>query len=154
MVNVGMFIGGCVSLMAGSMLSSSAGVGGGGINVPIFILLFGFTFEEAVIFSNFTILGNYLSQVIVNSRKHHPILINRPLIYFEIVLILLPCQLGGSNLGALLNIILPAFVLYIIALVVLIVASSLTLRKGLYLWEKERRWQFHCWSCFSILTLP
>ncbi len=137
MSSLGSFVGGCFVLLVGCTLSSSAGVGGGGINVPIFQLVFGYSFQESVILSSFTILGNYLSQSFVNIRKHHPYCSKRPLIYVEIVLILLPCQLGGSNLGSLINIIIPQSILYLIALVVLVYAFGMTFHKGVTMWQKE-----------------
>ena len=54
---------GCVFLYVNGVLSSSAGIGGGILNVAIFLLAFGSSFHEATVFSMSVLAGNYLSQV-------------------------------------------------------------------------------------------
>jgi uncharacterized membrane protein YfcA len=136
-VPVPVFIYSSVVLFLASALAASAGVGGGGINVPILTLIYGFSFKESIVFSSCTLLGNFLSQIMVNWRKAHPYKPSRPLIYFSVVLILLPAQLGGSNIGAILVRILPNSILFILALLVLAFASSMSFLKGLKLMKKE-----------------
>jgi uncharacterized membrane protein YfcA len=135
--DVGRFIGSSILLFCSCALSAAAGVGGGGLNVPILMLPFGFSFTQSVVFSDCTLLGNFISQIIVNFPKHHPAKMTRPVIYIEMILVLLPAQLAGSNVGALLSKILPQSVLYILALCVLLTAGCLTLKKGLHLYHDE-----------------
>jgi uncharacterized membrane protein YfcA len=129
-VSVVVFAYSSVVLFCASSLAAAAGVGGGGINVPILMLIYGFSFKRSVVFSSCTLLGSFTSQILVNYRKTHPFKTSRPLIYFEIALILLPAQLGGSNFGSMLVKILPDSVMYVLALCVLLFASCITFLKG------------------------
>lgn len=128
---------GCVVLYLSSALCSSAGVGGGTLNVPILINLFGFSYTTATILSLCTLMGNYLFQFLINLDKRHPFSPNKPLIYWDIIMILLPAEMGGANIGVILSAIMPDTILYILAVVVLIIAGALTLNKGLHLYESE-----------------
>lgn len=157
------FIAGCVALFFGVSISAAGGVGkilltllmpleylsngfcletgGGGINVPIFLIIFQYAFTKGTHNSYFVQLGNALAQTTLNFGKHHPKNLRYPLIYWDFVAILLPAQLGGSTVGLILSKIFPDVALYSLALVVLFTASSLSMRKGLlkYAEESEKR---------------
>lgn len=132
----GGFFGSVVLYLAGT-LSSAAGVGGGALNVPILYNIFGFSYHEAVVLSLCTLMGNYILQVMLNIDKRHPSKPGKPLIYWDAVLILLPAELGGSNLGVILSSIVPDTILYLFAMVVLMIAGALTLSKALDYFAKE-----------------
>lgn len=85
---------GGLTLYAAGTLSSSAGVGGGALNVPILYDIFGFTYHESVVLSLCTLMGNYVSQVLINIDKRHPSHRTKPLIYWDAVLILLPSEVS------------------------------------------------------------
>lgn len=100
---------------------------------------------------------------LVNWTRRHPAKPSRPLIYWDIILIMEPAQLGGSNLGVILAKILPSSILEIvgsffhvhfvhnymfstkylinfvscIAICVLSFAVYRTVKKGNHLWELE-----------------
>lgn len=57
----------------GLMIAASGGIGGGGIVVPLLILVLGFQPKHAVALSNFTILGSSLTNMVRNTC-----LANRP----------------------------------------------------------------------------
>lgn len=137
MSDSGMVALGCIVLFLSSALCSSAGVGGGTLNVPILINIFGFEYSTAVVLSLSTLMGNYLFQTLINLDKRHPTSPTKPLIYWDAVMILLPSELGGSNLGVIIEKIMPTTYLYIVALIVLIIAGAMTLNKGFHLYEEE-----------------
>lgn len=124
------FIGGCVCLFFGCAISAAAGVGGGGINVPIFLLVFGYSFEHARTLSLVVVLGNAMMQVAINFKTRHPTLYHRPIIFWELVLILLPAQLGGNHIGGILNTMLPTSIVYIVAFLVLLFAAVYSSKKA------------------------
>jgi uncharacterized membrane protein YfcA len=138
MVATGNYIGGCVVLIFTCILCSAGGVGGGGINVPILLLVFGYGFDTAVELSLFIVLGNAFAQTMLNLGKTHPNLTDLPLIYWELVIILLPAQLGGSNIGSILSKILPKSVLYILALLVLSFAAVMSYKKAIHRYHEEK----------------
>ena len=131
------FIGGCITLYFGGLIAAAGGVGGGGLIVPILLLVFGYDLDTSVNLSVCMVVGSSLAQFIININKRHPIVLSRPLIYWELVLTLLPSQLGGANIGQILSKMLPESFVYILALLVLSVASTLTLKKGLHKWHVE-----------------
>lgn len=117
--------------------ASSAGIGGGGLLCPIYLVVFGYDFDKAVILSLTTVFGNVLSQVYVNSRATHPLLSSRSLIDWGTILTLLPLEMAGANLGVILSPIFPSGLLVIIAMLLLIIAGVKIGMKGIYLWQEE-----------------
>ena len=129
-------IGGCV-LFCGMALAATAGIGGGGLNVPVLILLFNFEPKEATVLSNTAVLGNGLSQFFLNFRRSHPSDPTKPLIDWVAVAMLLPAQLGGAELGVIMESIFPSSVLLILSVVLLAFAAAKTFVKGLKQRDKE-----------------
>lgn len=62
----------------GLMIAAGGGIGGGGILVPIYILVMGFTPKHAIPLSNITVLGGGLANMALNLSKRHPFA-DRPL---------------------------------------------------------------------------
>lgn len=62
----------------------------------------GFAPSQAVALSNITILGGALSNFMFNSRRRHPSL-NRPLIDWDLTLVMEPTTMLGALLGGYLN---------------------------------------------------
>eukprot|EP00759_Apiculatamorpha_spiralis_P034288 PhF_6_TR35389/c0_g1_i1/m.51452 len=87
-------------------LAVVAGIGGGGILVPLFIAVVGFPPALAVGMSQSTILGQSLLNTIVVSRRRHPIH-PRPIVNYDALLILLPMTLAGTTLGHILGRVVP-----------------------------------------------
>lgn len=105
--------------------------------MPILLIVFGYSFSESVTLSLYAVMGNALAQSCINIRKVHPTSLTSPLIFWELVIILLPAQMGGSNIGSILSKIFPISIMYIVALIVLLYASTVSLRKGLHKWHDE-----------------
>jgi hypothetical protein len=130
-------IAGSVVLFLASTLASAAGIGGGGLNLPILIVIFGFGFSKGAVLSLWTVFGNIVAQFALNYNARHPEKMSRPLIYWDVVVVLLPAQLGGASIGVLLSDVCPKTVLIILALVILLYADTKTLLKGIDKWKKE-----------------
>jgi hypothetical protein len=128
---------GSIVLFLGLVLASSAGIGGGGITLPILMVIFGFDFTHSVVLSLCAVLGNIISQFGLNFNARHPEFFPRPLIYWEAVLILLPAQLAGSSIGVLLSEMAPNTALKILAMATLLFAGVKTLLKGLVRYQQE-----------------
>jgi len=131
------FVIGSVALFIGCTVSSAGGVGGGGINVPIFLLIFGYSFKRSAINSYYVVLGNAFAQSLLNIGRNHPKFHAYPMIFWEFVCMLLPAQIGGSSIGAFMVPLVPDFALYLLALVVLLFASVFSFHKGLGKWRIE-----------------
>ena len=129
----------CVAIFFGTILAAMAGIGGGGLNAPIYILITGFIIQEAIPMSHATVMGNSIAQLVINFRQRHPYVPGpgRPLIDYMVPLLLLPPQLGGNNLGVLLNPMIPPDVLIVLAELLLAYATFRVFQKGFKLYRIE-----------------
>ena len=132
------FIGGCVTLFFSCAISAAGGVGGGGINVPVLLLIFGYSLDTSIALSLCVVLGNAFAQSLLNIRKTHPKRLDKPLIYWDLVNVLLPAQMGGSNIGTIFAAMVPDSVTYVLALVLLLFASAITMQKGMHKYQDEQ----------------
>eukprot|EP01135_Chromosphaera_perkinsii_P003721 Nk52_evm39s252 gene=Nk52_evmTU39s252 len=108
--------------LLGSSLSVVAGVGGGGLYVPILMLILGFEADEAVPLSKAMILGGALinAYFLWNLRVYDKAN-DRPVAAVDMnaLLLLTPMCLSGTVLGALLNVLLPNILIIVLLCVVL-----------------------------------
>ncbi|KAG1710840.1 hypothetical protein DVH05_013564 [Phytophthora capsici] len=123
-------------MVIGLAVSSAGGVGGGVIMVPAMVLIMGFDIKRATPISNVAILGGAVANAWFNMRKRHPT-VDRPLIDPELALGMIPVVIGGTVLGALINKLIPSYVLSLLFVVVLVVGGSRTMKKGIKLHKKE-----------------
>lgn len=86
---------GTVLVGLGLMIAASGGVGGGGILVPLLIIVYGFHPKNAIPLSNFTILGSSITNMILNFPKRHPDA-DRPLVDWDLILVMEPVTMAGA----------------------------------------------------------
>jgi hypothetical protein len=86
-----MVVGYLVSSMA-LTLGASGGIGGGGIIVPVYLLIMGLGARAAMGVGAVTILGGALSSTILNTSRRHP-LADRPLIDWDLIMVMQPVVL-------------------------------------------------------------
>ena len=89
-----------------SAIGLVAGVGAGGINVPLLILLFSTSMSKCVAFAQAINLGQSIAGSLFRMAQHHPVYSNcgygqRPLINYPYLTLMLPFIIVGSILGAL-----------------------------------------------------
>jgi uncharacterized membrane protein YfcA len=77
-------------------LSIIAGIGGGGVSIPIMIAMFKFTTKPAIAISNFSILLTTFANFGLNFRERHPEKANVVLIDYDLVAIMMPTTLAGA----------------------------------------------------------
>lgn len=123
-------------IIIGLMIAASGGIGGGGIIVPLLILVFGFSPKKAIPLSNFTILGSSLTNMLMNLSKRHPHT-DRPLIDWNLIMVMEPLTVGGAVCGTFLSKVLPDLVLTIMLVVLLALTAHRTLTKGIGQFKKE-----------------
>ena len=83
----------------GLMVAAGGGIGGGGILVPIFSLVHGFSAKHAIPLSNVTVFGGAVANTVLNARKRHP-LADRPLVDWDLILVMEPLTIAGALIGA------------------------------------------------------
>ena len=130
---------GTVVIFFGGVLAGMSGIGGGGLNVPLLMLVMNFdVWEEAVPLSHIMVFGNAIAQNAVNLRRHHPLQPGRPLVDFAVPILLLPAQLGGNSLGVLVGPSFPGTIMTVLASILLTLAGAKTLRTAVRAFRAEQ----------------
>merc|ERR1719297_409414 len=128
---IGSDIGAMFAVLTGAMIAAGGGLGGGGVFVPIYILILGYPPKYAAALSQATIFGGSIVNLIMNLSKTHPTRAHRPLTDFSTLLIFEPMLLVGTIIGVLLNVMFPDILILILLAMVLSYATTRTLRKGI-----------------------
>ena len=133
---------GSLFVILGLMMAASGGIGGGGILVPLLIIIFEFNPKHAVPLSNFTILGSSVTNILMNLSKRHPNA-DRPLIDWDMILVMEPLTMAGA---VSLYLILFTFIIHLaetkvhnlvqILFLIIFVSSNVIFRLLGHLWEK------------------
>ncbi len=146
----------------GLMIAAGGGIGGGGVLVPIYILIMKFSPKHAVScslvlsfrlyyyqshllisslqipLSNITVFGGAIANTILNIRKRHP-LADRPLVDWDLILVMEPLTIAGALIGAILNKLLPEALLVISLVALLSFTAYNTLKKAVRMYKAETR---------------
>ncbi|ETV72616.1 hypothetical protein, variant [Aphanomyces astaci] len=119
-------------------LGSGCGVGGGGLLVPLYILVVGLSPKHAIPLSKATIFGGAAATFLVNFRKSHPLRPKRPLIDYALAAMMEPPTLVGSIFGVMFNRLFPSWLILILLITLLGYTAYRTLQKGKKLYGKEQ----------------
>lgn len=92
----GLEVGGIIVFAIIMALSNIAGIGGGGIAVPVLIAFFYFSTKTAIAISSFSIFLTTLARFIMNFRERHPEKHNVVVIDYDLVCIMMPTNLAGA----------------------------------------------------------
>eukprot|EP00301_Raphidiophrys_heterophryoidea_P026013 c8868_g1_i1.p1 GENE.c8868_g1_i1~~c8868_g1_i1.p1 ORF type:complete len:566 (+),score=155.35 c8868_g1_i1:210-1907(+) len=117
------------------VLGQSGGVGAGGLLVPVYIAVLRLG-PFAIPLSKATITGSAIVGVFLNIRRRHPHA-DRPLIAYQVALVLGPMTLAGTIIGVLLTTIFPSWLITIALIVLLGFTTRSTWKKASSLWKKE-----------------
>ena len=98
-------LGSCLILVA-SGLSNAGGIGGGPLMVIILITIFNFDTYESVPLSQLIIFAGSLIAIIIKVFLRHPVK-QRPLIDYDIALLISSPLLIGASIGVIINLIIP-----------------------------------------------
>jgi len=120
----------------GLFLAAGGGIGGGGILVPIYILILHFRPKYAIPLSNTTVLGGSIANTWINVYKRHPYA-DRPLIDWDFILLMEPLTIAGALGGALLNKLLPEDKVVLLLVLLLCVTAYTTFQKAFQMYHKE-----------------
>ena len=104
-------IGGIIVFAIIMMLSNIAGIGGGGVAIPIIMSMFYFSTKPAIAISSFSIFLTTLARFIMNFREKHPEKGNVVVIDYDLVAIMMPTTLAGAQIGALILITFPSLII-------------------------------------------
>lgn len=118
------------------MIAAGGGIGGGGVLVPTYIFILGFKPHIAIPLSNATILGSSIANCLLNAKKRHPTA-NRPLIDWDIMLVMEPLTIAGAVVGSVLNVLCPSWLLCTMLVLLLGATTIKTGLKGIKMFRKE-----------------
>lgn len=117
-------------------ISAGGGIGGGGLLLPLFILVLAFTPHDASPLTNATVFGGATANLLHYVRRRHPSG-RKSLINFEVALMMEPMTMLGATLGVVLNKMFPGWLITLLVTLVLGITTRRTLLRGLDGWRKE-----------------
>ena len=120
-----------------SIFSSMAGIGGGGILIPTYILLGGFETYYAIPLTVITIGGSSLIRLLILVNKTHPHNYKKYLIDYGIIFLIVPFDANTSFIGFILNTISPNWLILASVVIILSVITYKTFTKGLSEYRRE-----------------
>jgi uncharacterized membrane protein YfcA len=129
---------GLILATLGLMVASGGGIGGGGILVPIYIIVMGFSPRHAIPLSNVTVFAGAIANTIQYWPKRHP-LADRPLVDWDLILVMEPLTIAGALIGAFLNKVLPELLLTVLLVLLLAFTAWTTLEKSVKMYKKESK---------------
>ncbi len=88
--------------------------------------------------SNITVFGGAIANMVLNVRKRHP-LADRPLIDWDLILVMEPLTIAGALMGAFLNKVLPEQFLTFMLVLLLSFTAYNSLKKAVKMYRKESR---------------
>jgi uncharacterized membrane protein YfcA len=84
-------------------LSNAAGLSGAGSNIPIMLIFFNLTMDEAVPVSSFVAVTATVFRFILNFKQRHPTKPERVCINYEVVELTMPAVFFGSYVGVVIS---------------------------------------------------
>lgn len=125
-------------VMIGSALCAGSGIGGGGIFVPVLMLVSSFTAKESVPLSKVMIFGGAIANYILNANHRHPSA-DRPLIDYGVCMILEPMTLLGTIVGVWVNGVFPPWLVLAFIFLFLFYTVVTMSRNAVAMYKKETR---------------
>lgn len=118
-------------------IANVGGLGGGVVKVPMIMLMLNYPLKIATYMAYCIMFGSVLPNVFLLILQKHPYL-NRPLIDFNIALVLNPSVLLGTTMGFYVNVLLPDLVITLMFLIFLFVITPYLFKRGIRLWKEEK----------------
>ncbi|TKY58280.1 integral to membrane [Spatholobus suberectus] len=122
----------------GAACGSVGGVGGGGIFVPMLILIIGFDPKSAIAISKCMVTGAAISSVFFCLKQKHPTL-DQPVIDYNLMLLIQPALLLGISIGVILSVIFADWMVTVLLIILCIATSIRAFFKGAETWKKETK---------------
>jgi Sulfite exporter TauE/SafE len=126
----------------GATLGSIGGIGAGGFVVPCYIIVSGLAPRFAMPLGAVTVLGGSLAALVLNLRRRHP-LADRPIIDWDLILVMEPLVLVGTLIGSILHRVVSEKILTVLLVLLLSIVAHTTLAKAKRMYDAERRYIEH-----------
>ena len=122
-----------------AMLSSIGGIGGGGLLLPIYMLLGSFGIDYSVPLTIITVAGTSFVKFLILFLKKHNISFKRDMIDYLLVMIIVPFDSNLSLFGYILNVTSPLWFLTINIFIILSIMATKMLCRGIELYNIETK---------------
>jgi len=111
-------------------LSNIAGIGGGGVAIPMVMGFFGFEMKPAIAISSFSIMITTMARFFFMWSERHPEKPNCTVIDYGMTNVMMPLTLTGALVGAYVYIAFPELILQVLLTVLLFILCLQSARKG------------------------
>jgi len=119
--------------------SLAAGVGGGGLYVPLLMFVLSFDTRVATALSQAMLFGGAAAAFVYNCQSAHPAKPERPLINYELALLMAPALMGGAQIGSVVHALCPPVLTLALLLVVLSDAGRKAVKSAIGMSAKEAK---------------
>lgn len=120
-----------------SSLANAGGIGGGALLTPIYIWIYGFSFEDAIPLSKMTIFTGAIVNYIISSTARMENDANYPLINYKLSGLIIPMILAGTTVGVMFAKVLPPILILFFLIIFLMITIIRMIKKGILAWKKE-----------------
>ena len=120
-------------------LSNVAGIGGGGVAIPLAMYFFNLSTKPAIAISSFSIMLSTLTRFFYNFNERHPEKPNACCIDYNMTNVMMPLTMLGSLIGAFIYLLFPELLITIILTLLLIVLSWESGKKFIQIYNKEKQ---------------
>lgn len=121
------------------MLSNVAGIGGGGVAIPLAMYFFNLSTKPAIAISSFAIMVSTLARFFFNFNERHPEKPQMCCIDYSITNVMMPLTMIGSLTGAFIYLLFPEMGILIILTLLLLLMSWESGKKYFDLSRKEKK---------------
>jgi uncharacterized membrane protein YfcA len=118
-------------------LSNVAGIGGGGVAIPLAMYFFNLSTKPAIAISSFSIMLSTLTRFFYNFNERHPEKPTSCCIDYNMTNVMMPLTMLGSLIGAFIYLLFPELLITIILTLLLMVLSWESGKKFIQIYNKE-----------------
>mmetsp|Transcript_7599 Transcript_7599/g.16336 ORF Transcript_7599/g.16336 Transcript_7599/m.16336 type:complete len:568 (+) Transcript_7599:131-1834(+) len=126
-----------ICIFFAALLSAAAGVGGGGMYVPLFLVFLGLQAQDAVPIAQALICMTAIVNYCCFSCQYHPIFEGMSKIDYNCLVMLTPMMTVGVTLGVLAHQLSPHWLIVALLVITLSIMFSRTFEKGIKVWQAE-----------------
>lgn len=120
-------------------LSTVAGIGGGGVAIPMVMGFFTFEMKPAIAISSFSIMVTTLARFFFNFNERHPEKPGCTSIDYGMTNVMMPLTLIGSLIGAFIYVSFPEIILQTLLTLLLMFLCYQSCTKGIEIYKKENK---------------
>ncbi|KAF0686345.1 Aste57867_21847 [Aphanomyces stellatus] len=120
-------------------MGAACGIGGGGLLVPLYIIVVGLNPKYAIPLSKATILGGAVATYWSNFREKHPNASRRPIIDYALAGLMEPMTLIGTIGGVMANAMFPSWLILVLLILLLAFVTYRVTLKANKMYAKENQ---------------